>query len=120
MNQKRNIIIIIVAAAMLVGLVFLAKGLDAGNKNPGTTSTGGQTQGTTESTEGGKDKWSVTYEEYNAMSSAEQEAFYYSFDSADDYFQWYKAAKKVYEDNKNDIVIGGDGSIDLGEILNKK
>ena len=67
-----------------------------------------------------KDKWSVTYEEYNAMSGKEQEAFYKSFDSAQDYFKWRKAAKKAYEDSKNDIVIGGDGSIDLGEILNGK
>ncbi len=67
-----------------------------------------------------KDKWSVTYEEYNAMSGKEQEAFYNSFDNAGDYFKWHKAAKKAYEDSKNDIVIGGDGSIDLGEILNGK
>lgn len=102
-----------------------------------TTPTQGGTQGTTQNPtqgnetqpsqpdesqggDGPKDKWSVTYEEYNAMSGKEQEAFYYSFDSADDYFEWYKAAKQAYEDSKNDIVIGGDGSIDLGEILNGK
>lgn len=111
--------IIIIAAAMLVGLVILAVNLDASRKNPGTSSSEGQSQ-STPSTEIGKDKWAVTYEEYNAMSDAEQEAFYYSFDSADDYFEWYNAAKKTYEDNRNDIVIGGDGSIDLGDILNKK
>lgn len=92
-----------------------------GSKPDETTEGTEGTDGTTESTgDGPKDKWSVTYEEYNAMSGKEQEAFYYSFDSADDYFEWYKAAKQAYEDSKNDIVIGGDGSIDLGEILNGK
>lgn len=111
MHQKGKLLIVIFAIVLLVGLVVLAANMDAGNRNT--------TTGTSESTqETGKDKWAVTYEEYLAMTGAEQEAFYHSFDSSDDYFKWYKAAKKAYDNNENNIVIGGDNSVNLGDILN--
>lgn len=111
MHQKGKLLIVIFAIVLLVGLVMLAAYMDAGNKNT--------TTGPSESTqETGKDKWAVTYEEYLAMTGAEQTAFYNSFDSQNDFFKWYNAAKKAYDSNENNIIIGGDNSVDLGDILN--
>lgn len=118
MHQKGKLFIIILAAVLLVGLVVLAASIDNGYQNTSTGSSQGGT-GSSESTqETGKNKWAVTYEEYIAMTGAEQKAFYNSFDSKDDYFKWYNAAKKAYDNDENNIIIGGDGSVDLGDILN--
>lgn len=118
MHQKGKIFIIIIAAVLLVGLVALAASIDNGYQKTPT----GSSQGSTGNSEGthqtGKDKWAVTLEEYLAMTGAEQTAFFNSFDSKDDYFKWYKAAKKAYDNDGNNIVIGGDNSVDLGDILN--
>ena len=113
MNQRRNLIVIILAAVLLVGLVVLALNLDAGS---GTDVT--QTQGSEETTDKTSGIWDLTYQEYLAMTKQEQDDFYHKFDPEEDFFKWYKAAKKTYEDNSNNIIIGGDGSIDLGDILN--
>ena len=118
MHQKGKLFIIILAVVLLVGLVVLAASIDNGYQKTPTDPVQGST-GSSESTqETGKDKWAVTYEEYLAMTGAEQEAFYHSFDSSNDYFKWYKDAKKVYDNDGNNIVIGGDNSVNLGDILN--
>ncbi len=61
---------------------------------------------------------SLTYREYLAMSTEEQIAFRETFDSSADFKKWYTAAKKAYEDSQNNIIIGGDNTVDLEEILN--
>ena len=55
----------------------------------------------------------LTYEQYNALSGEEQLAYMESFASMADYFAWYNAAKKAYEDSQNRIEVS-DGHIDLG------
>ena len=109
---------IIVAIVLLVGLIILALSLDAGRNNAGNGST--SSESSEESSEDKSDLWSMTYEEYEAMSEAEKDIFRDSFEPRIDFYIWYAAAKKDYEDSKNNIVIGGDGSIDLGDILNPK
>ena len=54
---------------------------------------------------------SPTYEEYCAMTSQEQVDFFNSFDQIEDYFLWFEAAKKDYEDRHPGIEIGPDGVI---------
>jgi hypothetical protein len=57
----------------------------------------------------------LTYEEYWAMSGKEQAEYYNSFDSAEDFFEWYNAAKAKYDADHPDIDVG-DGELDLGEL----
>ncbi len=63
------------------------------------------------------DPASLTYEEYLAMTPAEQQAHFMSFASPMEYMVWFDRAKAEYEANKGDIVIEGDGSIDIGDII---
>jgi len=60
----------------------------------------------------------MTYEEYIALSPAEQQVYFESFEGIDDYFEWYNKAKEEYEDKHPPIEIGGDDNgIDIGEII---
>jgi hypothetical protein len=52
------------------------------------------------------------------MSAAEQQAYFLSFPTMEDFFAWFNQAKKEYEDAQDRIEIGGDGSIDIGDIIN--
>jgi hypothetical protein len=56
---------------------------------------------------------SLDFEGYNAMSAEEQEAFFLSFDSPADFFEWYNAAKEKYQEENPGIEIGPDGVIPL-------
>lgn len=58
----------------------------------------------------------TAYEQYNAMSAAQQEEFVNSFASITDFITWYNAAKEEYEALHPNIDVG-DGNIDLGEIV---
>ncbi len=49
-----------------------------------------------------KDPTLLTYEEYLKLSPALQQAYCESFSSMDAYMQWFNAAVKEYNDNKND------------------
>ena len=59
----------------------------------------------------------MTYEQYEAMSGEEQEAFFNTFSNPADFFAWYAQAKAEYEAQNPSIEIGGNGNIDIGEIL---
>ena len=91
-------------------------GGNTGGNTGGSTggSTGGNTGGTTTPDKAPED---YTWEEYQAMTPAEQEALYDRFDSVSDFFTWYNAAKEKYEESQNVIEIGPDGSVDLGDLL---
>ena len=52
-----------------------------------------------------------TYEEYCAMTSQEQVAFFNSFSDVEDYFLWFEWAKADYEERNPGIEIGPDGII---------
>ena len=58
-----------------------------------------------------------TYEDYNAMSAEEQQAFYLSFSDPQDFFDWYNAAKEAHDKNSGNVVLGEDGVIDLGDLF---
>ena len=55
---------------------------------------------------------SLTYEEFIAMSGAEQRKYQESFGDISKFFDWYNAAKEAYEKENPPIIIGG-GSVTL-------
>lgn len=57
----------------------------------------------------------MTYEQYNALSAEEQEEYFNSFKSVEDFFAWYNKAKAEYEASQDYTEIGSDGNIDIGE-----
>lgn len=59
----------------------------------------------------------VSYEEYNNMSPEEQMAYFNQFPSMEAFVQWHNEAKEEYDKEHGAIEIGGDGSVDLGEIV---
>lgn len=61
---------------------------------------------------------SMTYAEYIALSAEEQQAHFESFASVDDFFAWYNAAKKEYDDEQSRVEVSGD--IDIGDIIGGK
>ena len=57
----------------------------------------------------------LTYEQYNELSAAEQEEYFYSFNTVEDFFAWYNKVKEEYEKNQEYTEIDGDGNISIGE-----
>lgn len=71
-------------------------------------------------TEGGSAGAVVTdYESFLAMSPEEQQKYVESFESIDQFFAWYNAAKEEYEAANPPIDVG-DGNIDIGDIIEGK
>lgn len=58
------------------------------------------------------------YEKYMNMSAEDQEAYFNSFSSPAEFFDWYNKAKQEYEDSRDVIEVGPDATIDLGDIGN--
>lgn len=56
------------------------------------------------------------YERFQNMSAAEQQSHMESFDSMDDFFNWYNDAKTEHEAANPPIDVGN-GSIDMGELM---
>ncbi|MBR5285012.1 MAG: S-layer homology domain-containing protein, partial [Clostridia bacterium] len=63
------------------------------------------------------DSSKMTYEKYNAMTAAEQQAYFNTYKNPSDFFAWYNAAKAEYEASQERIEIGAGGTIDLGELI---
>lgn len=87
---------------------------DAGQDSPAESTTGrpeepieSVTEATTAEPE------FLSYDAYHAMSAAEQEAHFNSFDSPAAFFEWYNAAKAKYLEEHPNAEIGPDGSIIL-------
>lgn len=61
----------------------------------------------------------LTFEEYNAMSGKDQELYFKSFESVEAFFAWYNRVKAEYEAEHggSGIIIGGDGSINFGDLV---
>ena len=59
----------------------------------------------------------LTYEAYMAMSAEQQQAYFESFADVQSFFAWYNAAKAEYEKENSSIEIGGNGNIDIGDII---
>lgn len=60
----------------------------------------------------------TTYEAYQAMTSAEQQAFSDQFSSVKSFIGWYWYAKEEYDNSQDVIVIGPNGGIDINDIIN--
>lgn len=59
----------------------------------------------------------VTYEDYIAMSGAEQQEFFMTFANPADFFTWFNDGKAAYDAAHPSIEIGGNGSINLGDLI---
>ncbi len=59
----------------------------------------------------------ITYEEYEAMSAEEQQAYYLSYSDPMDFFAWYNDAKAEYDAQNPGIEIGPGGSVDIGDFF---
>ena len=59
---------------------------------------------------------SLTYEQFQALTGAEQRAYQESFENLDVFFEWYNAAKETYEKENPPIEIGPDGDVDLDDL----
>lgn len=59
------------------------------------------------------------YEEFLKKSPKEQQKYMESFSDIDAFFAWYNAAKDAYE-KANPSIEAGDGSINIGDIIEEK
>lgn len=91
-----------------------------GNTDTTKPTTGSQSTTPTTKPSGTKDPSQVTYADYEAMSGDEQKAFFDTFADPGKFFDWYNAAKEAYDATKNEIIIGGDETIDLGDLIGGK
>lgn len=81
-----------------------------------TPSSGDTTVSTNNATELDKKPQDYTYEEFCALSPAQQEACMESFDSVEDFFVWYNKVKAEYEASHPSVDVG-DGDINLEDYL---
>lgn len=91
------------------------------NKTQNTTSSsGGNSSSKEESTTSKNEETAVktlTYKEYISKTPAEQQAYFETFDSVAEFASWYNAAKAEYDANNSSVQLGGNGSIDLGDLI---
>ncbi len=87
------------------------------SSSSGSSSASSSTSSSTGLPSGSGPSKEITYEEYMAMSGAEQQEYMMSFSSIEAFFEWFNAAKAKYDAEHPSIEIGGDGSIDLGDII---
>lgn len=57
----------------------------------------------------------TAFEQYEAMSAEQQREFMMSFETMEDFFDWYNKAKAEYDALHPDIEIS-DGKVDLGQL----
>ena len=95
MNKLKKILIVLVALILIAGIVVSLELLLSSRHQ-------------------------LTYEEYNALSAEEQEAYFNSFDTIEDFFAWYNKAKEEYEAKQDYIEVGEDGNLDIGGAENDK
>lgn len=99
----------------------------AKNGNPGSTeerkpdtgSDSGKTDDGKKNDSGEKKLEDTTWEEYQAMTAAEQYAFFQKFKTPEAFFAWQEKAKAKYDKNQKVIEAGEDGTIDLGDLVGK-
>ena len=93
----------------------------SGNQNGNQT--GNETPGTQTGNQPGNQptgNQTLTYAQYLALSTSEQQAYFESFASVDAFYEWLETAEKEYEESiKNDSVTG-DGTLDLGDYIGKQ
>ena len=92
MNKIKKILIALAAIILVVGVIVVCELLIQRQSNLG-----------------------MTYEQYNALSAEEQEEYFNSFDTVEEFFAWYNQAKQEYENNQDYIDVGGNNDINVGE-----
>lgn len=99
----------------------LSDGVASGNNgntgvssNAGGNSTNTDNGGSTDSNSSSGPNTSLTYAEYIAMTSAQQEAFCNSFASLADFTKWHAKAKAEYDATRSNIEVGSSGGTALG------
>lgn len=121
--KKNQWILIAVMAVVLVLILVVANRLGQPNDNGETLPDNGTTETTGGETE--ETKWLpadealalTTFEEYNAMTADQQQAFSAKFSSVKAFINWYWEAKAIYDDKQDVIIIGPGGGIDIEDIL---
>lgn len=59
----------------------------------------------------------VTYEQFQSMTGAEQQAFAAEFETPEAFFTWLNAKKEAYEKENPAIEVGGNGSVNMEDII---
>lgn len=59
----------------------------------------------------------MTYKKYEALSEDEKMAFQSTFASRREFLNWYKAAKKAYEDSQQHVTIGPGDGLNIGDYI---
>lgn len=62
----------------------------------------------------------ITYEEFKDMTGAEQQALMESFESDSAFFEWLDKVQAEYEESRDHIDVGADGSFDIGDYISGK
>lgn len=61
---------------------------------------------------------SLTYKQYLSMTPAQQQAYYESYPSLQDFITWYNSAKAQYDAEMSSGVVSGSGDgFDIGDIV---
>ena len=123
--MKKNQWILIAALVVVLALILVvANRLGQPGEDQGYGETlGGSSETTGSETE--ETKWLpadealalTTFEEYNAMTADQQQAFSAKFSSVKAFINWYWEAKAIYDDKQDVIIIGPGGGIDIEDIL---
>lgn len=125
MTMKKQWILIVVLAALLVAAVIIAsRSFPDVSRTPGSNSTDTTQTTGSESTDPSNEDVentfpTISYEEYQNMSGDDRTAYRNQFSSVEAYEAWHDAAKAAYEANRATIpVIEGD--INLEDFINKE
>lgn len=117
-NQQSNAVPVTDDSEAILGVDANIDKVDrenSSNNDNGTSGNVGTDTGSEEEIDIPDDKASLTYEEYSAMSSSQQQEYFESYSDPADFFEWYNAAKAAYEEAHPNIDIG-DGNIDFGNL----
>jgi len=79
-----------------------------------TEPTTGQQTGNQEQPDASKP---LTLAEYEAMTTAQQQAYFESFATPDAFYEWLEAAEEAAKGQENTVT--GDGTLDLNDYINK-
>ena len=59
----------------------------------------------------------MDYETFQNLKPADQQAYMESFNDIEAFFDWYNAAKEAYDKAHPSIEVGGNGTIDMEQIM---
>lgn len=86
--------------------------------NSSSNQGGSQTSSVSSSTVSTAPDTSLTYKQYLSMTPAQQQAYYESYPSLQDFITWYNSAKAQYDAEMSSGVVSGSGDgFDIGDIV---